>query len=359
VQIDLDAKMLKAKIELMTKSAFLSTISLSIRQMMSEEQATAWTNERWIKYNPNFIKPLSVAELAGLIAHECWHIAFQHLSRRGDRDPRVWNAAGDYVINWLLIKAGFQIPHGGLIDPRFEGMSTDEVYNILIAEGFEPPGGNIWDILGEPGTAEEQDAVRDILVRAQMQAQTAGEAGTIPGEVTRIIDKLVNPRLPWPVLLNRFLDARIQEEYSWNRKSRRYRPFMPSMQSYGLGHLTWAIDTSGSQNDEDLRADLSEIKGVRDVLRPEKMTIIDCDAVIHNVWDVDQNTDIMSLKFTGNGGTKFQPVLDYVEEHPTQALVYFTDLYGEQNLKPVDYPVLWICNSGHAPAPFGQTIYID
>jgi predicted metal-dependent peptidase len=95
------------------------------------------------------------------------------------------------------------------------------------------------------------------------------------------------------------------------------------------------------------------------MMRPEKMTIIDCDSRIHNIYEIDSNTDILSLDFTGGGGTSFLPVLDYVTEHPTQALVYFTDLYGETNLPEVDYPVLWICNSDHAPANIGETVYIN
>ena len=89
------------------------------------------------------------------------------------------------------------------------------------------------------------------------------------------------------------------------------------------------------------------------------MTIIDCDSVIHQVHKVDQTTDILSLEFAGGGGTSFTPVLEYVEEHPTQALIYFTDLFGESELEPVNYPVLWICNSDHEPATIGETVYVD
>ena len=55
----------------------------------------------------------------------------------------------------------------------------------------------------------------------------------------------------------------------------------------------------------------------------------------------------------------FQPVLDYVSEHPTQALIYFTDLHGETNLNTVDYPVIWVCTSEHTPSNIGETVYIN
>ena len=95
------------------------------------------------------------------------------------------------------------------------------------------------------------------------------------------------------------------------------------------------------------------------VFNPEKMTIIDCDSQIHQIYEIDQSTDILDLKFSGGGGTSFQPVLDYVSEHPTQALIYFTDLHGETNLNTVDYPVIWVCTSEHAPSNIGETVYIN
>jgi predicted metal-dependent peptidase len=364
---DLKSKLMKAKIELMTRSAFISTISLSARHIITDTVPTAEVSGTTIKYNPTFIEKLSVGQFAGLMAHECWHLAFQHASRRGNRCPDVWNVAGDYIINWMLNKNGFELPPNGCLDAKYgDGWSTDTVYDDLMKNN--PNCGNQLTMKDLPPNAPGEEApgansdVVNAIVRAKTQAQISGgqHAGDIPGEILRTIDKLLNPVLPWPVILNRFLDQRVREEYSWARRNRRYRAaYLPSLHSYGLGHLTFAIDTSGSVSDDELTAMLSEIKGIRDVFNPERMTIIDCDSEIHAVHDVNQNTNIMDLAFTGGGGTSFQPVLDYVDKHPTQALIYFTDLYGEKELKEVDYPILWICNSEHSPMNIGETIYVN
>jgi len=364
---DLEGKLLKAKIELMTRSAFISTIALSLRHVITDATPTADVNGTVIRYNPEFLEKQTVLQFAGLMAHECWHVAFQHLSRRGNRDPVIWNVAGDYIINHLLTKAGFEIPVGGLLDKKYgDEWSTDGVYDDLMKEKKDFDTGTLMlDIRDNEFQDNKKgptldSAITNIIVRAKTQAQVAGRAaGEIPNEILRIIDELLNPKLPWPVILNRFLDQRTREEYSWARRNRRYRDdYMPSLHSYGLGHLTFAIDTSGSIDDEELQEMLSEIKGIQQIFNPEHMTIIDCDSVIHSVYEIDQNTDIMSLNFNGGGGTRFQPVLDYVESHPTQALVYFTDLFGEIDLKEVNYPILWICNSKHEPANIGETIYV-
>ena len=369
---DLEGKLLKAKIELMTRSAFISTIALSLRHLITDATATADVNGTTIRYNPEFLKKQTVIQFAGLMAHECWHVAFQHLARRGNRDPIIWNCAGDYVINHMLTKAGFEIPTAGLLDKKYgDGWSTDSVYDDLMKEKKDFSTENLMlDLREEDGggggggtSGPELDSkITNIIVRARTQAQMSGKAaGEIPDEIERMIDELLNPKLPWPVILHRFLDQRVKEEYSWARKNRRYPSdtYMPSLHSYGLGHLTFAVDTSGSIDDDELQEMLSEIKGIQQVFNPEHMTIIDCDSKIHQVHIIDQTTDIMSLDFHGGGGTSFQPVLDYVEEHPTQALIYFTDLHGESTLNPVNYPVLWICSSDHEPATIGETVYVD
>jgi predicted metal-dependent peptidase len=341
-----------------------------MQHIITDATRTADVNGAIIRYNPEFLKGQTIAQFAGLMAHECWHVAYQHLARRGSRDPIIWNCAGDYIINSMLTKAGFEIPTGGLLDKKYnpdDDWSTDTVYDDLMEEHKDFDTETLMLDLreGEGGSMEGpalDSKVTNIIVRARTQSQMSGKAaGEIPDEIERLINELLNPKLPWPVILHKFLDQRVREAYSWARKNRRYPSdtYLPSLHSYGLGHLTFAIDTSGSIEDEKLQEMLSEIKGIQEVFNPEHMTIIDCDSEIHQVHDVDQTTDILSLNFHGGGGTRFQPVLDYVAEHPTQALIYFTDLYGESDLDPVEYPILWICNSDHEPAPIGETVYVD
>ena len=98
-----DTQLRHAKIDLMTKSVFLSTICLSLKHEFTDKLPTAGTNGISILYNPEFLEKLSPQERTGLLAHEVWHVAFNHLTRLGDRDKILWNKAGDYVkpeSNW-------------------------------------------------------------------------------------------------------------------------------------------------------------------------------------------------------------------------------------------------------------------
>ena len=300
-----------AKIDLMTKSVFLSTICLSLKHIFTYEVPTAATNGLSILYNPDFFNSLSPAERTGLLAHEVWHVAFNHLSRVGSRDRMIWNYAGDYVINLMLSNSGLTIPEGGLIDNAYSDMSTEEVYEKIKEDNKDQHGGSdfIIDLLESPEGQSDKDVcdkVTDIIIKAQLQSRMAEKDHTeIPGEIARAIDELINPKLPWNQILIRFLSAMVKDDYTWTKPNRRFFPnhYLPSQHSPTLGEIVVAIDTSGSVSVEELQEMLSEIECIRDTFKPEKLTIIDCDYKIHNVFKVDKQDNILDLEFTGNGGT--------------------------------------------------------
>jgi hypothetical protein len=70
---------------------------------------------------------LNAAELAGVLAHEVMHPAFQHHTRRGDRERKRWNMACDYAIHPLLQEAGLALPKNILIDHRFHGVAPSAI----------------------------------------------------------------------------------------------------------------------------------------------------------------------------------------------------------------------------------------
>lgn len=366
-------KLDKAKIILMMKaSVFLSTLAFSLKHIISEDTSagTAHTNGKENVYNPKFLETLTVEQVAGLVAHEVWHVAFAHIIRRGDKEAKYYFAAADYVINIMLLDNGFELPPNGLWDNRFRGMSTEEVYEILKAEDWDVPEHPMEHVI-EPGEGdgegmnanEAESQIRDMLIRATNQAMItdSDSYGEIPAEILRELKKLTNPVVPWQTLLMDFCTAVSKEDYSWRKPNRRMFPthYLPSSYSEALENITVAIDTSGSMDDDTLSQILAEIKYIHETLQPKSMTIIDCDFMIHQIYEVDEFTDIKNLAFTGGGGTSFFPVMQYCEEHEPTVLIYFTDLWAQQVTEEPPYPLLWICYSQHEEAPVGQTIYTE
>lgn len=360
-----------AKIDLMTKSVFLSTICLSLKHQFTDEIPTAGTNGLTILYNPDFFTGLSKSERTFVLAHEVWHVAFNHLIRVGDRDKILWNVAGDYVINDLLQQSGYSMIEGALYDRQYSDMSTEEVYEKIREEVENSPDGAGGyadfqpDLLQPQSKAEAEEVAEkttEMLVKAKLQSEASKKSqGEIPGEIARAIDDLINPKLPWGQMLMQFLTKLAKDDYSWRRPNKRFFPhhYLPSQYSETLGEIVVAIDTSGSVTHEELIEMLSEVENIRDTFRPEKLTVIDCDWEIHNIHAVKQHDDILSLEFSGCGGTDFQPVIKHCNAVEPELLIYFTDLYANDVYDVGDYPIMWICNSDHPPANVGETIYIN
>lgn len=368
----------KAKMRLMLSGGrFLSSLALQLDHRIDNRLPTAGTNGKEVLYNEDFFMGLTEEERVALIAHEVWHVAFLHTVRRGERHPLIWNYAGDYVINAQLRDDNFKLPNPHLYEDRYRGLTTEQVYDMIMdeidddPEDMPNPDGFGSDIIDDDSegddkpTPEEQAqkelAVKEMLVKAATQAKIEDQAGSIPGEIARAIDDLINPKLNWKELLQRFVNSVAKEDYSWRRPNRRFFPqtYLPSAYSEQLGHIAVAIDTSGSVSPDMLKEMLSEIQGINDTFKPKRMTIMDCDYHIHNMYEVTEDLDILELEFGGFGGTSFFPVLDWARENQPDLLIYFTDLYAETitHENGYEFPCMWVCYSEHQPMPWGETVY--
>ena len=89
---------------------------------------TAAVDGKHLYYNADFINKLDVKQVEFLICHEVLHVAFEHMLRRGERDPQGWNVAADYAINTLIINENIGRPPTGdlapLYDPQYDGHSV-------------------------------------------------------------------------------------------------------------------------------------------------------------------------------------------------------------------------------------------
>ena len=362
----------KAKMGLLIKGAvFVSTITFSMKHEFTDSVETAATDGIVFKYNPTFFAGLTDDARISLLMHETSHIMFMHPVRRGNRDHKVYNIAGDIVIDTYLSSVGYNQKEYGCVRPQYTNWTTAQVYDDLLDNPNKGPskprmadlqGNGSGEALTPQQQEQLEESIKTILVKASTQSKLMGEKpGNIPGEVEKLIENLINPKLDWAELLSRFMDNFAKDDYTWKKPNRRFLPtfYLPSLYSEQLGEITVAIDTSGSIDDKQMTGILSELQHVYVRYKPSKMTILDCDTAIHNIHEVDPYgiDSILDLKFTGGGGTKFEPVIEYCKEYNTRALIYFTDLHARQITEEQDFPILWICYSNAKPSPTGETVY--
>lgn len=357
----------KAKIHLMTKpdSVFFSSLVFSLKHSFDDTIPTACTDGTRVKYSPKFFLELNAEERVFLILHETLHCAYLHLIRTKalGLEPRKANIAGDHVINLQLLERGYKMPKGGLANRDYSGMSMEEIYKILPPN---PPAPPMEDLQGDPEMSEEdmgklEGQIQDALVRASIQSKMAGDKpGTIPGEIEIFLNKLLDPKLPWQRILQKHLQNFTRNDYSWKRPNRRFFPkhHLPSLYSISLMNLAIAVDSSGSVQDHEFLQFVSEAHTLLRMMKPEKITLVQFDTVIHSVDEIHSVQELMRVKFTGRGGTEINPVLEWANENKPQALLVFTDGgFHFRGLETKVHTTWLIHNNPTWQAPFGKTIH--
>lgn len=374
----------RAKIQLMRipNTIFYTTILFSLKQKWTDKIQTAATDGKMLYINKEFFLGLTEKERIGLLVHELLHVALSHMTRRKDRDKRLWNVAGDYVINLsMCITNRYTLPQGALLDKKFTDQSTEAVYKIIYEEekeeekkqgqtganGLIVPGGE--DIQYPQDSIEAsviEAAIASTVLKASIQAKAENSMpGELPKELEIHLNQMINPILPWNVILQNYLTGFAQDDYSWQKPNRRYLPeyYLPSTYSESLREVVIAVDSSGSVSTEEFSHFIKEISSIQETLKPDKLTIIDFDTEIKKVHNTTLSTDIMKdIRFTGGGGTDILPIFKWTCINNPEFLIIFTD--GEFHIPDRSYypsiPVIWIINNNpYFKPPLGEVIHYE
>jgi len=341
------------------KLKFFAGVLFSLNWRITEEVPTAATNGKNLLINPNFFESLGPSERDFLLMHETFHVVLQHMLRLAGRDMRRWNAACDYAINAELIKIGMTMPAGGLYEHKYAGLSADEIYNDL-PDDAKP---DHEDLIEAPNAKDAKD-ISQAITKAAIRAQNQTKGGTdayIPSEVRRMVEKATNPKLPWFTLLRKYLNGTMKGDFTLSRPNRRFLPtILPSRHSEKLEQITVVIDVSGSVSKQQFQHFVNEAYGIMSKMKPSKMTLIQFSSGLVGVDQVRTKTDFDKVEFNGGGGTRVQPVCDWVAEHKPNIVVVFTDGYFYEPKRRDSSNWVWIINENPSyKAPWGRTIHFD
>lgn len=230
------------------------------------------------------------------------------------------------------------------------------------APGNMPKGGtNGNDMAPAMSIEDTQRAVNNVIQAAHM-AIASGNPGAVPGSVVEHINKFLDPVVPWDVLLDRFLEDRCNDDYSYARPNRRYPGmYLPCLMSdERLTHLAFYWDVSGSTTGPVTDRMNSEVKAIKNKYNPDKMTIIMFDTKIQKIVELTEDDPFDGIDIEGRGGTCFKEVRKHImDTNPTCAIV-FSDMWVTPMEPGPQCPILWIgINNRGAKVPFGQIIYIN
>lgn len=390
---DIENKLAAARTRLILDKPFLGALALRLPMIAADPKwcQTTSTDARSFYYNPAYIDALSLEQAQFVLANQALHCALSHFSRRQHRSRYRWDIACDHAINPLLVEDGLTPPPGTLVLECYEGMTAEEIYPYIEENDSDEPeeqprydgdgsGDSREDSSGgeqntsasdqsrgagqpQPLSAAEQESLsaqwQQRLAGAAQQAQQAGKLGGLLG---RMVGELMQPKLPWRLLLARYMTQYARDDYSYMRPSRREGEMIfPSLRS-AQADICVVLDTSGSISEQEIDEFMSEIDAIKGQLRA-RILLHACDTALagEGPW-LFEPWDEFRLPTTiqGGGGTDFRPVFEWISSQGREPdlLLYFTDAQGEFPQAEPTYPVLWLVK-GKAPVPWGQRIQLN
>jgi len=247
------------------------------------------------------------------------------------------------------------------------GKSISDMIDEILDKKY-PVDHSIWK---ESDSSDVQN-MKEIV--KHMVNEAAKSCGNIPGELQELIKKINAPTIiKWQDELKRMVGSvRVPYKTTPLRRSRRTKgtylvyDLMSECNSSIVKQddrydvqgrisdrrikITVAIDTSGSMSEKDLQFVFNEIFAILKLVEFE-LTIIECDMQIGRVYTAS-NIKEVSTKVTGRGGTRFQPVFQYLKEElrgseKPDLLIYFTDGFGESHIDETYRPssstkLMWV-----------------
>jgi predicted metal-dependent peptidase len=391
-------KLITARVGLLLRASFFGNLATRLKLVNADEWCgTAATDGRNFYYNSRFIDMLKPKEVEFLFGHEVLHCVYDHFGRRGDRDPMLFNVANDYAVNGDLKKhrvGEFITSVPCLYDSKYEGMSSEEIYDDLyenaekinlsdlidklLDDHMDGEGNSDSDEDGDEKdgrgkkpklSAEERQKIRDEIKEAVMAAAAASDgAGNLPAGVRRIIQDMTAPKLNWRELLRMQLESTIKSDYTWMRASRRgwhMDAVMPGQRPDELIDIAIGIDASGSIDERMLRDFLAETQGIMDQFQSYRIHIFTFDTRVYNPqqYNSDNLDTICDYEVSGGGGTDFDAIYNYLKEEQIEPkrLVVFTDGYpfgswGDENYADT----VWIIHGNTTVVPpWGQHAYYE
>tara|TARA_B100000902_G_scaffold122422_1_gene122475 strand:+ start:890 stop:2185 length:1296 start_codon:yes stop_codon:yes gene_type:complete len=401
-------RVIVARVGLLLRHPFFGNMATRMRVQNCDDWCpTAATDGRNLYYNTQFFNMLSNKQIEFVIAHEILHCVFDHIIRRDDRDPRVYNIACDYLVNNLLVrdKIGEVVDQIQIFqDFKYDGWISEEVYDDIKDKYDDEELEALGELLdehidwekdgdqegeangGKPNasggkdkekkskrpkyTKEELKKIRDEIKESMITSAQSAGAGNTPGEIARMIKELTEPKMNWRELLRQQIQSTIKSDFTFSRPSRKgwhTGAVLPGMNFMDTVDLCIGIDMSGSIGNQQAQDFLGEVKGIMDEYKDYKIKLWCFDTAVYNEEDfsADGGNDLMDYEILGGGGTDFDANWTYMKQNDIQPkkFIMFTDGYPFGSWGDEDYcDTIFVIHSHrdkNLQAPFGMTAHYE
>ncbi len=353
----------------------------NVRFIEKNDVTTACTNGNAVYYNPTYLQTVSKDEQVFFIAHELMHITLKHISRKKGRNIEIWNYATDAVINQILKKNGLPLPEGVIDCPDALSYSAEEYYEMiknrpdceeLMSQYRHDKAKSLiathehWDEELSEGIDEglsdiDEHNVTDLnkeLIHHDNQAFTSDlQQQSTPTPITTSLGNVGTSSaiIDWKSFLQRKRKKITSGDYNLHKgyfdEEGIYKYPYELIRTSKIEIL---IDTSGSVNDDLVRAFLQECKNIFD----DYVIKVGCfDTNFYGFQEIDKEEDLDNFVIEGRGGTDFTTAINSFSKKASVKII-FTDGCAKMPKEKCD--VIWLVYSDRKiDPPGGKVLYID
>lgn len=381
MELDTLGRMKKARIWFTLLHPFYGSLLQTLNLKVDNNCLTAYTDGDCVAFSDKINEVNTDEETKFLLAHEVMHCVYGHIFRGKllqdmGIEHDLLNRAMDYRINWDLVKDGIgKLPEWMLYKDKYDQeWTTMMIYKDL--QDQSKANKRNGDSSGGNGTEKSTDdhsmwekIEGDIEQKAQEMTgrivdayQTAKQAGKVPSGMDRLVGDLVEHKVPWGDLIFATVSSHKRANKSWRRLNKRMQHKGINIQGQGkakMMNFAFAMDTSGSVSDADLRLALSEVYGAMQQLDAFTLHVMNFDTEIHS-YNVYKEDDEFDFKPVGSGGTDLSCISDFIEEREIKIehLFVMTDGYTCNWNAAGDFETTFIMTTD-VVAPHGETIHYD
>ena len=338
-------------------------------------------------FNPFLFLNCGKKEMAALFKHEIYHIMNSHFERERELKNRFNKEAISVALDVSVNQYIKDLP---AYSKKLNGVNME--YNLFLEENrsieeySEKIYKSIKSRIKESKISKEDDfkseiditkahelwdqiqlSEEDIKSLTKKTAISAYNKNTPEGLENIILAYGEKAEIPWQVVLKNILpNVKSGYKKTITRRDRRQpdrldlRGRLPNNEA----ELIVAIDISASMKDDDIHRILVEILSIASSTK-NKVTIIECDNEIRNVYKLTSKADIRK-RSKDNGSTQFTPVFQYIINNNLRnvVLIYFTDGIGEKelNVKPINKKIIWVVSGNEELSlknPYGEVKRIN
>jgi predicted metal-dependent peptidase len=407
MRVEVMDRIITARIGLLLRHPFFGNMATRLKIVAADDWlGTAAVDGRNLYYNTQFFNAMNNKEIEFVVAHEILHMVFDHMGRRDDRDPMIYNISADYIVNNTLVRDRIgTIP--SIVqcyqDFKYEDWTSEEVYDDVYEQAKKngeeylkqlgemldehldseedgdgtSDGGQGEDINGNATSKskpkyskEEAKQIRDEIKENMISAAQSAGAGNVPGAVARIIKELTEPKMNWREIIRQSVQSTIRSDYTFSRPSRKGQmsgAILPSMDFEDTIDIACCIDMSGSIGEVQGKDFLGEVKGIMEEFPDYNIKVWCFDTQVYNEEDFEANDgkDLLDYELMGGGGTDFMANWTYMKEqnYVPKKLIMFTDGYAWDSWGDPDYcDTVFLIHSNrdkNLEGPFGTSVHYD